>query len=219
MNTTIRFYIYITIVLLATGAAWRHFRRLRRPFKIIAILLFCTAVHEVTAAWMGRKYGNNMPAYHLYTIVNIVLVSLYYNESLPIFKKYHIGWYIAALGVLATVLNSWYLQPWHILNSHAILFSSDCIVAMALYSLYRIYVYNDLRYIGRNPYFWISLIFLFFWCTTFLTIASLQPFLMMKWMKALKVSRWVLWIANILYYTAIGMVFIRLTPQKLSYVD
>lgn len=202
-----RLIMYLAILLFVSVIALRRFRKLELPLRIIAILLSLTFVTEVLASFSSWKWHNNMPVFHVYTLVNLMLTALYFNYLIPAFKKYHIGYFMGGIGVLAGMLNTIYLQDFHRLDSNAILFSGVLIVGMSLVSLYDIFRNNEDISKTVAPHYWLSILFLFYWCSTFLIWALLQVLILTKSYDDIYPVYMALWILNILFYSGIGFIY------------
>lgn len=217
MNVTTQFVIYFTVLLLALLSALRRFRQLDWPLKIMNCWLLCTVVNEALAALAGIYYRNNMPVYHFFSPLSLLLVSLYYNYTIPLFQKYNIGYIIGLTGLAAAILNTIFFQPLTSLDSNFMLFSGVCIITMALYSFYEMFTDETGLPLMHNIHFWLSFLFLFYWCGTFLIWAFLQVLLILKEHEAIKPVYLALWFINLIKYTGIGIAFLRLSTKKIAY--
>lgn len=214
MSTLTRFLIYLAVLLFAFLAAVWHYRRQALSLKMIALMLGFTILSEMAAAYAAWKYHNNMPVYHIYTPVSVILVALFYHYFIPFFRRYHIALWMAVVSIAAALVNTVYLQPLTVLDTYAILFSGELIIAMTLAALFYIAGNDSIVRLTRSPYFWLSWLFLFYWCTNFFIWASIEVLRDTEDHSALIPLYRAIWIANLLFYTGTGFVFVFITPRK-----
>ncbi|TAM93712.1 MAG: hypothetical protein EPN39_19425 [Chitinophagaceae bacterium] len=217
MNVTAQFIIYLTVLLFALLCALRRFRQQERSLKIIALWLIVTVISESLAAFMSRYYQNNMPVYHFYAPVSLLLIALYYHYSIPVFQRYHIGYIIGIAGIIAAIINTVFIQPLTSLDSNLMLFSGICITTMALFAFYAMFTDDTGLPLTGNIHFWISFLFLFYWCGTFLIWAFLQVLIILKEHEAIKPVYLMLWAINLVKYSGMGMAFLILSTKKTAY--
>lgn len=213
MSPLFKLSFYLLLLFLALYCYLRYFRRLTLSLKMLTFYLGATLLSECVAAWLSYRYHNNMPAYHVYSPVSLALVALYYNYSLSAFRKYRVGYYVAAAGIVAAVLNTIYLQHLMELDSYMVLFSGLCTIAMALYAMLHILGRND-KPVKRNIHFWISFIFLIYWICTYLIWALLQVFVITDYPEALSAVFLGLWGINCITYAAFGMLPLLFINEK-----
>lgn len=216
MSLFFKLAVYLLLLLLACIIYLRWFKQMSLPLRIMTVLLLCTLINELIAAWMSRYYHNNMAVYHVYSPVSLAIVALYYNYLLPGFRKYRVGYMVAAFGIAAAVSNTIWLQPLTALDSHMVLLSGLCIISMALYALFYILT-RDYTPVRRNIHFWLSLIFLVYWCATFLFWTFLQVFLITGDREGQSAVYSLLWWANCVTYAAIGILPVILHTQISRY--
>lgn len=209
---TTRLIIYLMVLLFVCLSVIRGFKRRELSLRIMAVLIIFTFFSECAAALASWKWGNNMPVYHIYTPVNLALTALYFNYSIPGFQKYHAGYLVGLVGVLAALLNTVYFQDLWVFDSHAILFSGVLIVGMALVALFNIFINTDAPAMKHNLHGWIALLLLFYWCATFLIWALIQVLILKKSHTDILPVYIAIWIINIFFYIAIGCIFWKPPP-------
>lgn len=217
MNINLQFGIYISILLFAFLASIRHFRKLTRGLKFIAVLLGYTIVTECIAAYMAYKYHQNLIVYHVYVPVSLGFIAFYYHYSFAELKKKGIGYIITVAGIIVALVNSLYLQPVPDFDSNATLFAGLCIIVLSLYCFYRIYADDSNMHFSRSAQFWLALLFLFYYCTTFLLFGFMQYFGAEKAFGILDGLYMTLWAINLIFYFGTGLVFLLVVPHKRYY--
>lgn len=160
--------LYLLALLFALLAGLRRFSKLDYAAKLLCILMIITLLDEVCSFYASREYKNNIPVYNVFSVIEFILVSLYFNYSIDVFKKRGIGIYAAIGGCLLGALDIYYQTINH-LDSYFLFFDGIGVITMALYSIARMAEkYDDLDF-KRYPHFWISMLLTFFWVLTFLT--------------------------------------------------
>lgn len=207
MDANKQFIIYICFLTLIFIVGLVRFRHSDTPLRIMTLLMGTTICSEFTGHYTAIHYKNNMPVYHLYAPVLLFLIAMFYNYSLPFFRKKRIGYWVGIAGILLALLDIRFLEPLDTLNTNFMLLTGVCIIAMALYSFYYLYTDSTVTDLKTNPLFWISLAFLFYWCSTFVGWALLKVLIMVKKKEELTVVYDGLWLINLLTYLAIGSVF------------
>lgn len=107
--------ILLINIVLSLVYGWKHWPLL----KYFSWLLFFSLIVQIVAKMMWLQKMNNLPLLHFYTLVEFVLISLFYHQ---IFKQNliwskNIRWFIAS--VLALILaNSIFFQPITVFNAN-----------------------------------------------------------------------------------------------------
>lgn len=185
--------------------------------KFICILLGFTMLTEMLAAYMALRYRQNRMVYHLYAPVSLTMIALYYNYSIKELGKYYAGYFVAVVGIIAAFFNTLYFQPLQVMDSNITLLAGICIVIMVMVAFYKIYTDESNRRFAHSPHFWLSLLFLFYYCTTFLLFGLMEYCLEKQMHHILQGMYWFLWGVNLIFYSGIGMVFLTTVPLKKSY--
>ena len=92
----------------------------RKELKWFELSLVWALAIQIIAKIIALYKGNNLPLLHLYTMIEFVLISLFYKEIL--FNKLKIGqyfYYFIGLIVLIIVGNSIFIEPLRGFNSNA----------------------------------------------------------------------------------------------------
>lgn len=217
MNGYLQFGIYLSVLIFAFGSSMRKFSRLSTALKFIVILLGYTIVTECIALYLAYKYQQNLIVYHIYVPVSLGLIAFYFHFSFQKLRKRGIGYLVTAGGIIVALVNSLYLQPVPNLDSNATLFAGLCIIILSLYCFYRIYLDDNNLHFVRSAEFWLSLLFLFYYGTTFLLFGFMQYFGAEKALGILHGLYLAFWIINLIFYFGIGMIFLLVVPQKRDY--
>lgn len=214
MHSNVQFIIYALILVFAFGSSLRKFQSMELSLKFICVLLGFTLITEIVAAYMAVRYRQNMMVYHLYVPVSLALIALYYNYAVKELRKYHVGYWVAAAGILAGILNTRYFRPLQTMNSNITLLTGVCTVMMAMISFYKIYTDESNIRFASTAHFWLSLLFVFYYCSTFFLFGLMQYLLVKQMHDELQKLYWFLWSVNLIFYTGAGVAFLLTVPQK-----
>ncbi len=207
---------YKLVLLLVSVFAIFHFRKMDLASRIICVLIWVATVTEALAWYSAKRFRNNLPVYNSFSYLELILVCLYFNYSIPSFRKRHIGYYIAVVGVILGVLNTVFFQPITTLNSNFIFIECLCIVSMSLYSFYRLLLISDNLYLQNNTHFWVPCVLIFYWCTTLFSWAMYGFFAGLSKEKGAILNSCLLMV-NIITYLAYATIFFL--PSKIKNIN
>lgn len=208
MTVANQFVAYMSVLVFALAGSTTAFRRKAGSLRWIMLLLACTIICELVAFGMSLSRQSNMPVYRNFAFVYLALLALYYNEIIPAFRKYRIGWCIAAGSVAAAVLRMLVFPPPPEMDFTFLLWEGIGVVAMALAAMFS-FVNLDIKVkITGNIHFWLSLVFLVFWSSTFLVWTLLKDMVILGMERELTILSNALWAMNMITYAAIGTVFL-----------
>lgn len=183
------------------------YSKLDLSFKLLTWLLGTTFFVECGAFYLASAYGNNLALYNLFLIAQFVFISLYFNFSIDTFRPKGIGIWAGAIGVLFGAINIVFFQSLHQVGSYFLLLTGIAIISMSLYSFARALMIREddskEHEVFRCPHFWISVIFVFFWSTSFL-LWGLYEYFSQRSAYLLPLVHTAIRIVNILTYSAIG---------------
>ena len=209
MDAHLRFKLYIAVVAIAFCCSLLRFRVGGSAFRTLSVLLGVTLVAESFAHYRAVVYHNNLAVYHIYTPILLILTAIYYNQSTRLLRRYHTGVVVSVVAVIMEMLNTRYLQPMHTFNSNYVLFTGFCIISMALITFYQYYTDNNEINLISNPQFQVSLVFLFYWSSTFISYAFHEILPVKEFHKVY----WFIWLVNMVTYSLLALIFIFYKKQ------
>lgn len=215
METNIRFFIYLSVVFLATLGGIYKFKDKDKASKILVFLLCLTLLTEFTAYWVAVKYRNNMFVYHFFAPIQLIVVAAYFDNILHQFKKRRIGIAIGVIAAIAAVINTVFFQSFQILNSNFLLFEGLIIMGLALYA-FQLILSDERIDIYRYGHFWTIVILIFFWSVTYTTWA-LYSVLQVKRLFVMPFVTHLVWSVNIVTYLAIGFILLYFSGKRFSH--
>ena len=201
-------YVYHLILMLtALCCLWRY-RSLPVALKIIGILILITIIDEALATYFAYKYHNNLAVYSLFNLVQSFIIGLYFNYSIEVFRKRHIGYVVGVVSFLVGIANILLLQPLNHSNSYFLFFEGIVTISMALFSFARLMLENRKEQLTNNPHFWIAALLTFFWVITFFDWGLYELFVVKYptegWILAVLME-----LSSIITYGGIAIVFLN----------
>lgn len=211
----IKWCIYLIILFSAATVGIAKWKILQTPDKIVALLVSLTFASELTALLTSRYWHNNLPVYHIYSPLSFLLISLYFNYSIELFRKRRIGIIWGTAGVGLSIIDTLYLEKIDKINSYYLLFQGTTIIIYGLLSIRQILLDEDyLPY--KFALFWITILFMIYWSITF-TIWGFYVILSPEDAPMYSIFDVVLTTANFILYGGITIVFLlyrRLIPSS-----
>ncbi|HEY1032783.1 MAG TPA: hypothetical protein VGD89_13480 [Flavipsychrobacter sp.] len=189
------------------------YKQFDKPTRVLAWLMLITLINERVADYYAHNGGNNFISYGVFNPIQLLIIALYFNYSIPFFKSNKIGIYIGIAGCILGFINYYVVQSPAKMNTYFLLAESIIVVAMSLIAFYNMLQSdNDMR-LRNNPHFWFTAIFLFFWTATFL-FWGLYDFLI----EQIKVNAGLLHLSliliNVITYIGFGTVFLLYPKMK-----
>ncbi len=144
------------LIVVPFAVACVRWRRLVKTQKRLACLVAVVAIVELVANLLWRQYINNHPVYHVYSILEFLIILSIYSSY---FDRTRINKVFFILGTSFTLFALANMLLWQSpleFNSNVTLTSSALIIMLSLSSFYRMLigpVYTTLHLI---PIFWIS---------------------------------------------------------------
>ena len=145
--------------------------RLKNLDSTLRIFLLLTGISftgECLAYFAAFRYRNNYPVYAILSIAEMVVASIYFNYSIRSFRKYNLGFFIAAFSLLAGITNLVFFQSMYAMTTYYLYYQSVAIIMMGLIAMFQVLLPNDDLNRKDITHFWIAGTMVFFWCITLL---------------------------------------------------
>lgn len=158
--------LIVATLLLAVLIGATRYRSMSTSVKMFWLLTLTMFLSEAIAYYAAIKYRNNLGVYGISSLAGIFVTCLYFNYSIPLFRKYGIGIIIGIISVFVGVLCNFYLQKPATFPSYFLHYQSLLIIALALFSLTKMLVRKESYSVRHEVHFWICFVLIFFWSTT-----------------------------------------------------
>ena len=147
-----------------------------------------------------------MYVYHVWSPIELFLICLYFNERVNSLKRTNGGIVVGCVGIIVAIVNVFFLQPIHTLNSIFLMYEGFAIIALCLFSFYELVRRED--EIVNNVHFWLSTIFLIYWSAVFM-YWGMYHILRTSLQQYMSVSTYIIMIVNILEYCGVSLVLLN----------
>jgi hypothetical protein len=197
--------VYFLLLLFVSVLAVTRWEQLSTADKFIAALLWVTSVEEAVAAFAAYYWHNNLTVYHVYSPIEFMLISLYFNYSIMALRKQGIGIIAGIAGILLSIINTLFIQKITHINSNFLLLEGAAIIIYCLLSFRQVIIGERPPY--RLAQFWISVCFVIYCCATF-TGWGIYALVHNEESVLAQVFDEVLASANFTFYIGIALIFI-----------
>ncbi|TSE06412.1 hypothetical protein [Aquimarina algiphila] len=154
--------ISLLIVGLPFIVALFKFKILNKTQIVLFYLLLIIILVEIISLFFWYKKINNLPIYHLYTIIEFAIISKIYAEELKSIFSKNFFLVLVLMFAVFSVLNTLFFQNIFTFNSNAITVSGLIVIFFALSYFYALLKEVKYRTLESNPMFWINSGFLIY---------------------------------------------------------
>ena len=159
--------VYQFSLIISALYAVARFKKAGRSLKMICLLIWLGLLTEALGLYAAKVYRNNYPVYTISVYIEFTLICLYFNYSVEALKKSNAGIYIAVIGVLLGVVNTYSLQPLTTLNSNFLFLECLVVVCLSLFAIYELLLIDrDDLVLHRTVNFWMTFLLFFYQCSS-----------------------------------------------------
>ncbi len=163
------FWIYIVTIICSAGIAGFRYRIAGSSIRFICILFLVVPLAELSGIYSVIKIGNNVGVYNIFSFAEFLLLCLYFNFSVDIFRKYRLGYMLAVAGGVFGIANALLYQPLTSAEgSNFIAIQIVAVFGMCFLALYRLLIYHRESNFKNNPHYAIILLLLVNWLVVFI---------------------------------------------------
>jgi hypothetical protein len=216
MAFNVAYVSYLIALVFACICSLYRFKKIDAAARILSALMCCALINECAAYYLARQYHNNLPLYAFYCFLEYGLLCLYFNRIIDVFVKRGIGVYIAIGGISLGILNLVFIQNINTLNSYFLFFEDLSVIALSLFTFFRLLLKHDSLHLYRYPHFWFITILTFFWSITFLNWGLYDYFNLELRQEAWKINFGIL-LVGIVTYSGFGLVFLLYPKMRNKY--
>jgi len=150
------------IVALITFRRWMPLH-----FKLLLVFVFLYAFIDTTGAVIGRYYDiSNHFLYNIVWGVQYMIIAYFYYHTLKsrVIKKIILGFF--ALFPIFFVINAFWIQGFYTFQTYSIVLGASFMLLFAVSYIWQVYISTETQSIFRDPIFWISLAWFFYYGLT-----------------------------------------------------
>lgn len=204
------------ILLYAFFAGLYNYKNIDKASTTLLLLMLVTFINERIANYCIHKYQNSNVVYGLFNPFQLLLISLYYNYSIDKFRSNNVSLYIGLTAFTFGIVNYIWIQTPFKMNNFFLLLESLIVIALSLFSFYRMLLEDESLILTRYPHFWFTSIFLFFWTATFF-IWGLYDYMTITLGIGKRLIHTLLLLINVIHYVGIGTVFLLYKKMQSKY--
>lgn len=159
-------WIYYCTLLIAVIYAALSFRKLDKDGKYICAFIWLGLLNESFGWAAAVEFKNNLPVYAIGNILELGLISLYFNSAVRKLRKYNIGIIIAVIGAILGIINMVFFQPINKLNANFVFLECVLVVCLCLFSIFQMLITDNEIELKKEFHFWIACTLLFYQCAS-----------------------------------------------------
>lgn len=167
MDYYTRSAICIFSFLLCVLAGTYRAHRMDKAGKVLVLYALSFLLTELSATFAGLIIKSNLEVYAVGTVMEFVLLMLYFNESVPSIRQKQIGIFLAIGGGGFGIVNNFFIQPPDAIPNHFLTVGALVTILLSLISLVGAIYHQPYNQILRRPWFWVSVVFLSYWTITY----------------------------------------------------
>lgn len=213
----VKAYLIIGIIGLSFICGLCRVKQLDKASKLVVLLAGSSFFCELIAHFFALNKKNNYPIYNVFSLIEFLILSIYFNTIIDRFKNKKVGVILGVSGVLFGILNILLFQPLDSFNNNFLFLEGFTIICLCLYSFYEILLNEDSIELNTMPAFWFNTAFLMYWSATYLTWPIYILVQITYKINTLYIDT-ALWVFSFLMYALISIVFIRYPKMNKSHV-
>jgi hypothetical protein len=212
------FIFYYLFLLLGIAIGYSKYKRMDAAIRLLVQWLTIIAIAEL-ATYILKKmenHGQKYVVFHLSSTLEIVLITAYFIKLLRPKNSNILMTLNIVIWPSIALLNALFLQPITELNTNMLMLESFSIITMSLYFIYKVIINNLVENIFQNPHFWISLLWLLLWSTTFFFWALIKILYRAHWRYTESVLT-LQGIINLVVYAGITVVILFYSKKNIAF--
>ena len=140
-------------------------------YKYIFLYLLIQLILNSVCSILAAEKVNNILLYQTNCLTSLVLLTLFFNEVIPAFKKHK--WFKILSWSLVTLLTAYmFFEKKSSFNSHSFSYTGLIIVMYSLLYFYNKIAHPSLTKITKEPVFWFVTGFFIYYSATFMIFVS-----------------------------------------------
>lgn len=145
---TVRFAVYLVLILTVSLKGFLSFKKLSQPFKVLSLFLGLTFISESLSRILILYVKNSMPVYHFYSIIqHVCFCIIFYLFILKKSTKKLIIISIPLMTILG-ILNTIYIQPFNRFPSNFLIIMLTIHITFCLLILKQIF--EEVEYLSNK---------------------------------------------------------------------
>ena len=190
------------LILLIFISQWKYMPR--QELLLFAYLIFSFVLFGITIV-TGLTHRNNMALYHLFSLVELVMMVYYFLHIIG-WKKQNLLFYVISVPYfIFWLINLIYWEHLKMFNSNSAALANIILVVLCMSYMLTLSKSDEILYFQKLPAFWIAGAFLVYGAVSFLVILAFKYFLQNNLMQEAIDIWYIQNIANIIKFTMIAV--------------
>lgn len=140
-----------------------------RPLRIFFFITLTTFLTEVVGLFAGMSdYKNNLKIYNVSSLIIMVLLCLYFNYCIDLFRRLKTGFYLAVVSLVIWVVSVRSGGGVGQIHPLFLYFQNLIIILLGLVSIYSSHKEGTHYTYSKSAHFWISILIICSGCTYFI---------------------------------------------------
>lgn len=140
-----------------------QFRTMDTAMKIFIACVAFDFFVEALALYKAYSDHNNLSVYSIGGIIATTMICIYFNYSIWLFRRLHIGYVLAALSAIVGIFKNSIIKPSDATENYFIYFQGILIIILSIMLLFQFLRNNGSDAPSAHPHFWIAIVLISFW--------------------------------------------------------
>ena len=155
-------------VLLPLGIIVFRKHNVNREQKLLRWVIYLSSITQLISRVLWYLEINNLPLFHIYPIVELVLLSIIYQGSLKSFFPPVLIPLLSGSTILFSIINSLFIQSIFSFSSNAITLECGVVIIYSVSYFIKLLRFPPIDHLDRNPMFWINCAVLIYFSGSFM---------------------------------------------------
>jgi len=135
-------------------------------YKLLLVFVFLYAFADTAGAIIGSYYGTNHFFFNIVWGIQYMIIAYFYYHTLQsrTIRKIILGFF--ALFPLFFIINACWIQGFYKLHTYSIAIGGSFMLLFVIAYIWQVYTSTETQSIFRDPVFWFSLAWLFYYGLT-----------------------------------------------------
>lgn len=206
--------LYLFTCLLAFLMGLKRLAILDRAFRIFVLITGITFIGELLALYSAIVFHNNLIIYNIMKLFIVILICLYFNAFISVFRKYRVGVILSALTGIVWTVSLIFEHSLSVINTAFMAYEGIITIGMSIFSMEYIISRRADKFfkLQNSPHFSLACILLAYWCFTIVQWVLYNYFsLGTRWFDFLELS---LTIVSMLLNIGVAVIFFFYPKMK-----
>jgi hypothetical protein len=208
--------VNLWVIAFAMTAGLIRFRQLDSASRMIWLLTVLVWLTECLGRFAALRFQNNRIIYDVYSLTEFIILALYFNHVIRLFRIFHIGRILAIIIPLVGICNFFMIGTVMTLTPGYLQLQHFLVILMSLSVFLQILLHRRLLPISRDIHFWISCALLFSSTAAFVNWGVYDYFTETLRDKTILIN-YLLLLVSMITYLLLGFAFYRIDSKNIAH--